>query len=208
MQGMYGNKFLDMWRDTDPAMVKALWAAEMGKLTNDELRRGFSALMAQEWPPSLPQYIKLCKPSVDSMVAYYEAVAGVQARAKGDPGVWSHPAIYWASVPLSFDLGSLPFSQIKTRWERALSEQMDKGEWEAIPQPKLALSDIGKTMLSREKAGQLMQEYKASDVVKTPRSGVDHLAWAKIITQREKSKDKSLSMIQIRLAKEALGLAT
>jgi hypothetical protein len=49
MQGIYGNKFLDMWRDTDTEMVKALWADEMGKLTNEELKRGYAALMSRDW---------------------------------------------------------------------------------------------------------------------------------------------------------------
>jgi hypothetical protein len=94
-----------MWRDTNIELVKQLWADEMGKLSNDDLRRGYGALMSRDWPPSLPEFIKLCRPTIDPTVAYYEAVAGMQARERGEVGKWSHPAIFWAAVQISaFDL--------------------------------------------------------------------------------------------------------
>lgn len=61
MQAIYGNKFIDMWRDTNLDMVKALWAAEMGKLSNEELSNGYQLLMTKVWPPSLPEYVQMCK---------------------------------------------------------------------------------------------------------------------------------------------------
>lgn len=209
LDGAYPHK----WRSNFPS-PEAIdnWSTSWAEAFEDEgvkptdIKVGLRACRTKyDWPPSCSEFIKACKPAVDSMVAYYEAVAGVQARGLGKPGVWSHPAIYWASVPLSFDLGSLPFTQIKTRWERALAEQMDKGEWELIPEPMLALADIGKTVLSKEKAEKLMREFKASDVVKKASDKTDHLRWAKNILRREKEKDKTLSVLQIRFARDALG---
>lgn len=205
MQGMYGNKFLDMWRDTDVAMVKALWADEMGKLSNDELKRGYAALMKRDWPPSLPEYVKMCKPSIDPTVAYYEAIAGVQARSKGEMGKWSSPAIFWAAVPLSFDLGQQTYSQIKTRWEKALAEQLDKGEWAEIPEPMIQLAAPGNTKSDREKATQVLTEIGAADVLK-PKT--DHKLWAKRIIERAKKQNNGLSAIQIRFAKEAMAASS
>jgi hypothetical protein len=201
MQGIYGNKFLDMWRDTDTEMVKALWADEMGKLSNEELKRGYAALMTRDWPPSLPEYVKMCKPSVEPMVAYYEAVNGIQARDKGEIGAWSHPAIYWASACMAFDLKSMTYSQIKDRWNKALHDEMEKGEWPAIPAPMLALPEPGKSDLSREKAAQMLNEIGASDVLK-PKT--DHKLWAKRIIERAKKPNNGLSAIQIRFANEAM----
>lgn len=207
MTAMYGAKFADMWRGADVEQVKALWAEEMGKLSNEELKRGFGALMTRDWPPSLPEYIKLCKPAVDPMVAYYEAVSGVQARAKGEMGSWSHPAIFWAALPMAFDLGLQSFSQIKLRWERALAEQMEKSEWAAIPQPMVALPAPGKALLSKEKAGQMLEELGATAVVKNIADKTDYKRWAKNIMKNIKSKNHGIPDWIIKDAKKALGMA-
>ncbi len=117
----YGKKFTDQWGGTDPARLVAHWAAEMASFTGPEIKRGLAAMAGKDWPPTLPEFKKMCRPTVDPLVAYYEALAGVQERKKGEMGTWSHPAIFWAAMPLAFDLGSQTYSQIKIRWEAALS---------------------------------------------------------------------------------------
>lgn len=172
-----------------------------------DIKAGLKACRTKyDWPPSCAEFIKACKPSVDSLVAYYEAVAGIQHRGKGEMGEWSHPAIYWASVPLAYDLTQQTFSQMKIRWERALAEQMDKGEWSPIPAPMLALPEPGKGLLSRQKAAQLVSEHKASEAIKTPESMVDHKRWAKRFVEKAKLPRHGLSMIQISFSCEALGM--
>lgn len=205
MQAMYGNKFLDMWRDTDIDMVKQMWADEMGKLSTEDLKRGFNGLMSRDWPPSLPEYVKMCKPSVDPTVAYYEAVNGTQAREKGEAGKWSHPAIFWASVQISaFDLKNQSYSQIKARWEKALQDEMDKGEWSPVPEPMLALPEPGKSALSRQHAARMVEELQASDTIKKAADKTDHKLWAKRIVEKAKQANHGLNALQIRFAKEAL----
>ena len=71
MSTYYGNKFADMWRDGNMQAIKAVWAQECLKLSREEFTRGANALMAQEWPPTLPQFIKLCRPAIDAVAAYY-----------------------------------------------------------------------------------------------------------------------------------------
>jgi hypothetical protein len=204
MQALYGNKFVDMWRDTNIDLVKQLWAEEMGKLQADDLKRGYAALMSREWPPSLPEFVKLCRPSVDSTVAYYEAVNGMAARERGDKGTWSHPAIFWAAVQVSaFDLKNQPFSQIKTRWEAALQSEMEKGQWAEIPKPMIAIPAPGNTKMDRDTASKRLQELGASDVLK-PKN--DHLRWEHKIMERKANKDTTLPDISLRFAKEALGI--
>lgn len=174
-------------------------------ITPDQVRSGLKVVRSKyDWPPSVSEFIKACKPSVDSVVAYYEAVAGIQRRGKGEMGEWSHPAIYWASVPLAYDLTQQTYSQMKVRWERALAEQMDRGEWAPIPAPMLALPEPGKTNLSRENAAKLVKEFKATEVVKQAESKEDHKRWAKKIQDRAKKPKNGLSLIQIKFAEEAL----
>lgn len=201
MHAIYANKFVDKWRDTDLALVKAMWAEEMGKLTSEELKRGYNALMSRDWPPDLPEYVKMCRPPIDSMSAYYEAVNGVSARERGEMGTWTHPAIYWAAVKLAFDLKSMTHAAIKDRWNRALAEEMEKGEWVAIPAPMVALAAPGKTVADKEHAEKMVKELKAEAVVK-PRN--DEKRWAKRIIERVKRGDKTVSQIQRQFAEEAM----
>lgn len=206
MQALYGNKFIDMWRDTNIDLVKKLWAEEMGKLSADELKRGYAGLMARDWPPTLPEFVKACKPSIDPLVAYYEAVSGMQAREQGQKGQWSHPAIFWAAVKVSaYDLKHASYSQIKQRWEKALQDEMEKGELAAVPEPLPALPAPGKSALSREHAEKMVSELKADGIAKAATDKTDHKLWAKRILAREKKGDKDLTALQVRFAREAIG---
>ena len=204
MSAYYGNKFADMWRDSNMQSVKAVWHQELSKLTRDEFAAGANALSTQEWCPTLPQFIKLCRPAIDFTVAYYEALNGIAAREKGDIGEWSHPAIYWASTKIgAFDFKHQGYSAIKVRWEKALSDELAKGAWEAIPEARIALpappTQATKGIADKYLAG--------SSVIKDQASKSDHKAWAKKILQREKDGDKTLLQIQIMMARQAMNNA-
>lgn len=199
----YGKKFTDQWGVTDGDELLNFWANGLADMTHSELKRGKDALATREWPPTLPEFRKLCRRPMDSVAAYYEAVAGTQARRDGEYGKWSHPAIYWAAMPMSFDLKEQTYSQIRSRWEAALQEQMDKGEWPEIPQPMVALPAPGKTRTSREEAAQRLREIGAATVIKDA-WGNDPKCWAKKILEREAKGDKTLLPIQVKFAKEAM----
>jgi hypothetical protein len=196
----HGKKFVDLWASTDPDKLIDYWSQEMASYTGLEIRKGLDAQKKLDWPPTLAQFKKLCRPDIDHMKAYYEALAGVQARAIGKMGDWSHPAIYWAAMPLTFDLNNQTFSQIRARWERALDEQMEKGKWEPIPQPMIALPEPGKGKLSKENAEKMINELGAVGVLK-PKN--DDLRWMKRILTRIEKKDKTLTLIQIQFATQA-----
>lgn len=178
-------------------------AFEEEGVTANDIKAGLKACRNRyDWPPSCAEFIKACKPSIDPMVAYYEALAGVQARAAGEAGKWSHRAIYWAAMPLAFDLKTQTYSQIKPRWERALAEQMALPEWEDIPRPMLQLT--APDPMSHDAAEKMIRTIKAAMVPKTAASKIDHKAWARRIVERERLKDPKLTLLQVRLAKEAL----
>lgn len=190
MSAMYGKKFSDMWQGSDISTVKAIWAEEMGKLSNEELKRGYGALMTRDWPPSLPEYVKMCKPSIDPMNAYQEAVSGLQARSNGKQGKWSHPAIYWAAVPMAYDLSSQTYAQMKMRWDRALANSMEAGEWEQIPQVALALPAPGRAELSKQNAAKMLDELGAAGLLKANKEST--FRYRKIL-QRLKDGDKTVT---------------
>jgi hypothetical protein len=199
----YGRKFADQWEKADMDKLIAHWAVELAGYSGTELKRGLDALSTRDWPPTLPEFKKLCRRPLDPMHAYYEAVAGVQARALSEYGKWSHPAIYWAAMPMAFDLGSQTFSQIRPRWEAALQEQMDRGEWPEIPQPMVALPAPGKSRTSREEASQRLRALGASGIVKDHRGG-DMRGWARRILEREAAGDTTVLRIQVEFAHQAL----
>lgn len=197
----YGKKFVDQWAGADPDKLIGHWSRELTGYSPEELKRGYDALSSRDWPPSLPEFKKMCRPPVDDVQAYYEAVYGVQARDKGEMGTWTHPAIYWAATRLAFDLKSMSYSQIKDRWIKALHDEMEKGAWEKIPAPMLTLPEPGKADLSREKAAKMLNELGAGEVLK-PKT--DHKLWAKRIIQRRDEGDKFVTPLQIKFAEEAL----
>lgn len=61
MSRMWGNTFLDKWRDTDLEGVMVEWGKGLRKLSTSELKAGVDALMTQKFPPSLPEFYALCK---------------------------------------------------------------------------------------------------------------------------------------------------
>jgi hypothetical protein len=200
----YGKKFTDQWGATSTDELVQHWAQELAGYLPLEIARGLKALESRDWPPTLPEFKKLCRAPLDSVKAYYEAVAGVQARATGEYGKWSHPAIYWAAMPLSFELRESTYSQVKARWEAALTAQLDQGEWTEIPQPMVALPAPGKAKTSREEAAQRLRELGAATVVNDG-AGRDAKRWARKLLERE-AAGEALLPIQSRFAREALDI--
>jgi hypothetical protein len=202
----YGKKFSDQWGGADAEGLKIHWATRLADLSGEELKRGVQALAGRDWPPTLPEFRKLCRPPIEPMTAYYVAVSEIQARDRGEMGEWPHPAVYWAAVKIgAFDLKNQSYSQIRARWESALEAEMAKGEWSAIPEPMAALPAPGKGELSKEKAAELIQKLGADGIIKQPEvEKVDHKLWAKRIMERENRHDPTLSALQVRFAKEAL----
>jgi hypothetical protein len=175
-------------------------AFEEEGITPRDIKAGLKACRAKhDWPPSCSEFIKACRPALNSVNAYYEALEGLLARDKGEVGVWSHPAVFWASSALSFDLKNKTFSQVKSRWEKALDDEMKKGDWEEIPKPMIAIENK-KTDFSKEKAEQFLRSSSMSRV-STDRTDLD---WAKNILKNVKNKTRVYPNIAIKFAKEAL----
>jgi hypothetical protein len=209
LDGAYPHK----WRSNFPNqqaidnwMVSWAEAFEEEGITPADVKAGLKACRTKyDWPPSCAEFIKACKPEVDPLVAYYEAVAGCQARAKGEMGEWSHPAVFWATVKVSaFDLLEQTYSMVKQRWEKALSDEMAKHEWEPIPVPMLALPAPGKSEAAKAEATKMINDLGAAGVIKTPKSPTNHRRWIQKILDRESGRDSTLPDIAVRFAKEAM----
>jgi hypothetical protein len=197
----YGKKFTDQWGAADMDTLIAHWSHELAGYRGAELDRGVAALASKDWPPTLPEFKRMCRPPVDAMRAYYEAVAGVQARFAGEFGTWSHPAIYWAAMPMAVELREQTFSAVKARWETALAVQLGRGEWDEIPKPLLALTAPGQSTTSSAKAREAIKQL-VGQVVHKPADG-NPKGWARRILDRHTAGDK-ITPTQLRMAQEAL----
>lgn len=161
-----------------------------------ECRRRFA------WPPSCAEFIQACRPTLDPLKAYYEAVAGVQARFGGEHGTWSHPAIYWAAMGMATELREQAYSQVRARWEAALQQQLGKSTWDEIPKPMLQLTAPGQSTTSSVKARQAIQQLVAT-VVNRP-ADEDPKAWSRRILAKH-AAGAAVSPLQLQFAQEALG---
>lgn len=156
-------------------------------------------------PPSCAEFILACRPEIDPVATYHEAVAGLEARAKGQAGTWSHPAVFWAATLLTRELMGQSYAQIKEKWAAALKAQLSRTEWAEIPAPRVRLSAPDTADLSREEAAAQLRNLHAVAAVAPKMPSDDGLDWARDIKRRQRAGDKSLQAIQIKFADEALG---
>lgn len=201
----YGTRFLDMWAGTALDDVKRIWAASISKLEPLDFKRGIDALANLEWPPTLPQFINLCRPPVDPTTAYYEALASLRARDMGEMGTWSHPAIFWTAARMAYELRSQSYSQIKQRWEKELAAELAKGQWDDIEKPALALPPpiTGKHVPS-EKYRRAISHINKFLSERSADPGFDHKRWARRILEQAQQPNHRMTSYQIQMAEEAL----
>lgn len=198
MWATFGKKFVDQWGGIEPEKLKSHWAVKLASLTPAELKRGVDALEKQTFCPTLPEFMKLCRPPIDALAAYYEAVAGITERERGESGTWSHPAIFWAHVAIgAHDLKSSTYSHIKQRWENALQAEIDKGVWADIPAPLIALPAPSRRETDRVAAARLLGDLK---VGVNGRS--DYRAWIPKLLQRA-ANGEAVPVAALKMAKEA-----
>lgn len=200
----YGKRFTDQWGATETGELVAHWASGLGGYSGAELAGGLAALDSREWPPTLPEFKKMCRPPVDTLAAYHEAIAGLEARRRGEAGTWSHPAIYWAAALMRKDLESSGHAQVKGRWSAALAAQLKAGAWAAIPPPRPLIAPRGLGKVDREKGLRNLRALCAGGIAgacsDAPR------AWAGRILEREERGDTTLIPIQVRFAREAMNI--
>lgn len=160
LAAMYGAKFTDQWKGVDPAYMKQVWAEDLSGYAVDEIKRGLEACRTRTWPPTLPEFLQLCRPPIDPEAAYTEAVRQLRARENGEDK-WSHPAIFWAACEVGqFDLLGSHYGAIKNRWGDALRKQLEKREWPPVPEKRIELPAPGKTAPAPEKVRAMLDELR------------------------------------------------
>jgi hypothetical protein len=202
----YGTRFADQWRGIDPVGVKRHWAEALGSLTSDELCRGVLGLGTRDWPPTLPEFLKLCRPVVDPVAAYHEALEQGALRLRGEPDAWSKPAIFWAWMKVGrVAFSQVPYPMLKGRWEAALAAELAKETHDPIPLHVEALPAPGRASTSVDRARQLLSGFKIGTRRQTATVQADPLRWARQIMER-RDRGEPLEIVQIKDAERALGI--
>lgn len=163
LSGFYGSKFSDMWGG-DPATAKAVWAEELADYSAEEIGRGLAACRSRPWPPTLPEFLLLCRPGLDYERAFLEAVEQMPRRAEGRDQ-WSSPTVYWAAAKIGNDILSHGYKSIQARWQKAMDEAGEDIRMGRLPPhvpPRLeALPAPGQTYVSAEEARERLAEIKS-----------------------------------------------
>ena len=161
MRSLYGVKFDQAWANIKPDEIPALWAEQLSGLTGNELAIGLTACRDKEWPPTIPEFRRMCRPWSDPEVAFYLAAKGVGERKSGKMGDWPHPAVYWAAVAVgSHDIANSGYKAIQSRWEAALTSQLAHQKWEPIPTPPVALPEPQKSHSLPKEAQEVIKQIK------------------------------------------------
>lgn len=166
--GRFGNAFAAKWQtgrigaggiDEGILNAKKVWADDLAGYTPEEITRGLQTRYG--FPPSVDEFMKACRPTLDYELAFDEAAEQMTLRKTGKDR-WANPALYWAAVKLGNDLTNYPYQSIKGRWKAALDKATDEvrnGDLSMeIPPRVKALPAPGKTTVSIEEAKKRFAE--------------------------------------------------
>lgn len=150
----YGAVFLDMWSWSDDAglqEIKQAWSEELAGFTEQELRTGLIGCKRYcEMPPTLPKFMRLCRPPVEYESMFYEAVKCMARRGTGLEK-WPSKAVYWAAVKIgAFDLKNGSWATLQKRWVSALDEMLASADLPEIPEREDYLLPPAQRMIIRE----------------------------------------------------------
>jgi len=209
LSGTYRGRWLKDFPDMQSIENwKEAWAEALDedRVTPQEVAEGLRTCrrMFPDWPPAVGEFIRACRPGLIPENAFHDAVAGMSARRRGEVGQWSHPAVYWAAVRVgSHDLLNCGYSVMQARWERALSEELSRGEWATVPTPAVALPAPGATYATPEEATKALEALEAGTILNE--SGRDPRRGAKrILAEAAKKGGRRYSITVLAMAKAAM----
>ena len=130
----YPGKWVDSIKDM--AATKQTWAEGLGDMSGEEIRRGLAACLNRPWPPTLPEFRRLCRPPRCAETEFRRA-ANIMGS---DPIDWGGDAIlYWAVQAAGpFEVRSRPYEgAMKARWEEALRDTEAEYYAHGLPHPPL-----------------------------------------------------------------------
>lgn len=159
---MYGRHWSDMWAGLDLQAVKEAWAEDMAGYAGEEIKTGLESCKGRKFPPTLTEFMELCRPAFDVDGALHAAIREMGNRRQHRPENWPSNRHFWAAASIGNDLLLLPPRDLLHRWREAWQCAASRAD-EEIPQPapeQRALPPIGKTHISQEEAAARCEQLK------------------------------------------------
>lgn len=158
-QGIYMQKWASQF--TSDAMLanwRETWGEGLAGLTADQVRRGLNGCANLDWPPSLPEFRRLC---VGEQQRNYEAMFREAAelagkRLSGSEVKWPNSLTYWAARNFGMrELASAAWSSSKSLWIDCVDALLEEEEIKPIPTEEVKeLPAPGKRTVTDEEARQ------------------------------------------------------
>lgn len=192
------------WREQFPteqaiANWRESWAETFDAegLTPAEVKAGLAECRTRyDWPPSVAEFVKACRPAINVDAALCEAVEQLRQRNEGRDQ-WTNPAFYWAALRVgTFDMLNLPHAQLVKRFAAALADVM-RDEVKPVPPRAEALPAPGKATASPERVAAHLAQLRALRTVPAGRQ------WAVRLLERYERGEK-ISPACVDMARRAL----
>lgn len=199
LENFYGQKWNDSLGGIKRDRVRQAWAEELAEYSGDEIATGLHACRSRTWPPTLPEFLLLCRPLNDPRADWVEACEQMALRLRDGSDIWSRSQVYWAAVAIgAHDLHTLAYDQAKARWQRAL----DNAKSAPIPPVHAALPEPGQQSVPREVAlqrtAELAEKVAAIDAKQPGKK------WAVDLLRRE-AAGESVANVAVGAWRSALG---
>lgn len=206
MENRYGARWVDAMGGIDRTRMRQAWAEELAGYTPDEIARGLDGCRVKPWPPSLPEFLLLCRPLLSARAEWEEARVQMAERLRcRESDVWSRPQVYWAAVAIgNYDLQTLPWENVRARWEYALSSASadDVPPYQA---PARALPSPGAQTVTRDEAMRrthgIIERMSAEFPTDSIRAGKQ---WAVDLMHKE-AEGQPVAVVAQKAWREALG---
>ena len=137
---MYGNRLATMWAGSDVGLVKREWSEALAEFSGAELQLGIVSARVRDWPPTLGEFLAMCRPAPP-----YEALFIAAQRGTRDS-----PIAYWAAQAFgNFDLRTATWSKARQRWAECVDSVTRAHDLPPVPaHDQLALPAPGQTRTS------------------------------------------------------------
>jgi len=155
LSAQLGTKIADLFAGVDPKLVQAEWAAGLAGFHKAEIARGIAACRERVFAPTLGEFLRLCRPSLDPEWAWYEAGDGLRRRDDGEMGDWSHPAVWRAACVMSSEVRGGDYQRHRTRWVYTLKREFSAGWGDGVKPPLVQIAH-------KPTAGRLTDERRAA----------------------------------------------
>lgn len=193
-QALYGHKWMAAIDGIEKLAVDE-WARELAGLSGDAIRAGLDA-WDSDWPPSAPEFARLCRDRVCGAPDATEAWRTI-CNARGKPGTlqdrYRHPLVLAAATHIDCDV--FAWSQLPEReglqrfrpiYDR-LMQRMAAGETFDWPKDRGAIEDRkGKAVTPCEKAEARYRAKRSVRAMKAKVAGTSPISdWQRVHGMRQ-----------------------